>query len=103
MLLLVDNSDFDHPVRSTFCHVVPDLDATHQQALAAGADETVPITEAEGMPRTSAVTDPDGNWIWLYQADALAIRHYDQHHKNPGSPGRDGCRRFGCQALMLEA
>lgn len=67
LLILVDETDFDHPGRSTFGLLVPDLDATHQQALAAGASEELPATEAEGMPRTSAVTDPDGNWIWLYQ------------------------------------
>ena len=67
LLLLVDDTDFDHPGRSTFGLLVPDLDTTHQQALAAGATETLPITDAEGMPRASAVTDPDGNWIWLYQ------------------------------------
>jgi YhhN family len=32
----------------------------HPQREAAG--------EAEGMPRCSAVRDPSGNWIWLYQA-----------------------------------
>lgn len=67
LLILVDETDFDHPGRSTFGLLVPDLDATHQQALAAEASEELPATEAEGMPRTSAVTDPDGNWIWLYQ------------------------------------
>ena len=30
----------------------------------------MPLTPLVGqtrMPRASAVTDPDGNWIWLYQ------------------------------------
>lgn len=67
LLLLVDGTDFDHPGRSTFGLLVPDLDTTHQRALAAGATEAVPPTEAEGMPRASAICDPDGNWIWLYQ------------------------------------
>jgi DNA-binding transcriptional MerR regulator len=34
----------------------------------AGAAEVVAPHEAEGMPRCSAVRDPSGNWIWLYQA-----------------------------------
>lgn len=68
LLFLLDNSDFDHPGRSTFGLSTPDLDATHRRALQAGGTETVPVTAPEGMPRTSAVTDPDGNWFWLYQA-----------------------------------
>ncbi len=67
LLLLVDDTDFDCPGRSTLGLLVPDLDTIHHQALLAGATETVPITDADGMPRASAVTDPDGNWIWLYQ------------------------------------
>lgn len=67
LLLLVDDTDFDCPGRSTLGLLVPDLDTIHHQALAAGATETVPITDAEGMPRASAVTDLDGNWVWLYQ------------------------------------
>ena len=58
---------FDHPARSTFGLTVPDLDQAHQQALDAGATEAVAPDTPHGMPRTSAVTDPDGNWIWLYQ------------------------------------
>ena len=45
-----------------------DLDAIHSQALAAGGTEAVAPHDPEGMPRCSAVKDPDGNWIWLYQA-----------------------------------
>ncbi len=68
LLFLLDDTEFDHPGRSTFGLLVPDLDATHQRAIQAGGTETVPVTTPEGMPRTSAVNDPDGNWIWLYQA-----------------------------------
>ena len=58
---------FDRPHGSTIGFLVPDLDTTHRNALAAGAAEAVAPADQEGMPRTSAVTDPDGNWIWLYQ------------------------------------
>lgn len=68
LLFLVDESDFDRPSRSTIGFLAPDLDTTHAQALHAGASEAVAPAEQEGMPRTSAVTDPDGNWIWLYQS-----------------------------------
>jgi DNA-binding transcriptional MerR regulator len=68
LLVLVDQTDFDAPGRSTLGLSTPDLEATHRRALQAGAVESVAITDVEGMPRTSAVTDPDGNWIWLYQA-----------------------------------
>ena len=36
-------------------------------ALTAGATEIAPPHDTEGMPRCSAVKDPSGNWIWLYQ------------------------------------
>lgn len=67
LLVLVTHTEFDHRGRSTLGFSVPDLDTTHARALAAGGTETVAATTAEGMPRTSAVTDLDGNWIWLYQ------------------------------------
>jgi hypothetical protein len=46
---------------------VPALDLTHRQALDAGGTEAVAINTPQAMPRNSAVTDLDGNWIWLYQ------------------------------------
>jgi DNA-binding transcriptional MerR regulator len=58
----------DLPGPSTFGLLVDDLDACHARALSAGAAETVAPHDAEGMPRCSAVRDPSGNWIWLYQA-----------------------------------
>jgi DNA-binding transcriptional MerR regulator len=58
----------DLPGPSTFGLLVDDLDACHARALTAGAAETVAPHDAEGMPRCSAVRDPSGNWIWLYQA-----------------------------------
>ena len=67
LLFLLDESDFDRPPGSTIGFLVPDLDTTHRNALAAGAAEAVAPADQEGMPRASAVTDPDGNWIWLYQ------------------------------------
>jgi DNA-binding transcriptional MerR regulator len=66
--VLVDQADFDAPGRSTLGFSAPDLEVTHRRAMQAGAVESVAITDVEGMPRASAVTDPDGNWIWLYQA-----------------------------------
>lgn len=44
-----------------------DLEATHAAALNAGGTEVTQPRDAEGMPRASAVKDPSGNWIWLYQ------------------------------------
>lgn len=67
LLVLTDSESFDQPGRSTFGLTVEDLDVTHRQAVGAGAIEAVAINTPEGMPRNSAVTDPDGNWIWLYQ------------------------------------
>ncbi|MBV9355687.1 MAG: MerR family transcriptional regulator [Chloroflexi bacterium] len=46
---------------------VTDLDEAHRRALRAGGTEAVALNTPRGMPRNSAVTDPDGNWIWLYQ------------------------------------
>jgi DNA-binding transcriptional MerR regulator len=67
LLILVDRDAFDAPGRSTFGLGVGDLDATHSRALRAGAEEVVAVHDSQGMPRNSAVTDPDGNWIWLFQ------------------------------------
>ena len=52
---------------SNFGLLVEDLDAAHSRALANGATEVVSQQSPEGMPRCSAVKDPSGNWIWLYQ------------------------------------
>ncbi|MBB2893755.1 VOC family protein [Flexivirga oryzae] len=67
LIFLLGPDSFDQPDRSTVGFTVPDLDAAHERALTAGAAEAVAINAAEGMPRDSAVTDPDDNWIWLYQ------------------------------------
>lgn len=67
LIHLVGPDSFDQPGRSTLGFTVPDLDAAHQDALDAGGSEAVGPNSPEGMPRNSAVTDPDGNWIWLYQ------------------------------------
>ena len=67
LMFLLDSEAFDQPGRSTFGFSVADLDETHRRALDAGAQEAVAINTPQGMPRCSAVTDPDGNWIWLYQ------------------------------------
>lgn len=67
LIHLVGPDSFDQPGRSTLGFTVPDLDAAHRDALAAGGSEAVAPNSPEGMPRNSAVTDPDGNWIWLYQ------------------------------------
>jgi DNA-binding transcriptional MerR regulator len=65
--LLDDPERLDRPGRSNFGLQVPDLDAAHHRALAAGATEAIPPRESEGMPRNSAVTDLSGNWIGLFQ------------------------------------
>lgn len=68
LVLLGDKDRLDYPgVPSTFGLTVDDLDAYHARALAAGATEAVPPHDPAGMPRCSAVRDPSGNWIWLYQ------------------------------------
>ncbi|MEU4444457.1 MerR family transcriptional regulator [Actinosynnema sp. NPDC050801] len=62
-----DRSDTDRPGPSTFGLLVPDLDACHARAVAAGGVEVVAPRDSVGMPRNSAVKDPSGNWVWLYQ------------------------------------
>jgi hypothetical protein len=68
MHLIAGQDLMDLPGPSTFGLLVDDLDTCHARAIDAGAAETVVPQEAEGMPRCSAVRDPSGNWIWLYQA-----------------------------------
>lgn len=65
--LLDDPDDTDRLGPATFGLLVDDLDATHARAVAAGGTEVVTPHSPEGMPRCSAVKDPSGNWIWLYQ------------------------------------
>jgi predicted enzyme related to lactoylglutathione lyase len=68
LLVLVDDADrLDRPGPSTFGLLVDDLATTHARALAAGGTELVAPRDAQGLPRNSAVKDPSGNWIWLYQ------------------------------------
>ena len=68
LLHLVDDPlDTDRPGPTTFGLLVDDLDARHAGAVAAGAVEAVAPRGRQGMPRSSAVRDPSGNWIWLYQ------------------------------------
>jgi DNA-binding transcriptional MerR regulator/uncharacterized glyoxalase superfamily protein PhnB len=68
LLWLLDGKErVDTPGRSNFGFGVDDLEAAHRRALAAGAMEAVAPREAEGMPRFSAVTDPSGNWVGLFQ------------------------------------
>lgn len=70
--LLDDAGRLDLPGKSTLSFSVGDLNATHQRALAAGATEAVAPHDAEGMPRNSAVTDRDGNWIGLFEGDGAS-------------------------------
>jgi predicted enzyme related to lactoylglutathione lyase len=65
--LRAEPQDADHPGPTTFGLLVDDLSETHARALAAGATEMTAPHDAEGMPRCSAIKDPTGNWIWLYQ------------------------------------
>jgi DNA-binding transcriptional MerR regulator len=67
LIHLLDETSVDRPGPSTFGLLVDDLDVIHSKALAAGATEVVEPQVAQGMPRNSAVKDPSGNWIWLYQ------------------------------------
>ena len=65
--LVADPEQADRPGTTTFGLLVEELAEAHKRAIAAGAREVVPPRDAEGMPRNSAVRDPSGNWIWLYQ------------------------------------
>jgi DNA-binding transcriptional MerR regulator len=65
--LLSDPTQADRLGPTTFGLLVGDLAEAHSRALAAGGTEVVAPHDAEGMPRCSAVKDPSGNWIWLYQ------------------------------------
>ena len=47
--------------------MVEEVDEMHARALSAGANEVVPPHDAQGMPRSSGVKDPSGNWIGLGQ------------------------------------
>lgn len=68
LLVLMDDADnTDRPGPTTFGLLVDDLDTRHARAVAAGGTEAVTPHSPEGMPRCSAVKDPSGNWIWLYQ------------------------------------
>jgi predicted enzyme related to lactoylglutathione lyase len=66
--LLDDPAHTDQPGATTFGLLADDLDIIHTQALGAGATEAVAPHDPEGMPRCSAVKDPDDNWIRLYQS-----------------------------------
>ena len=65
--VLDDPNRFDRPGLTTFGLLVDDVDVRHAKALAAGGTEAVAPRDLQGMPRSSAVKDPGGNWIWLYQ------------------------------------
>jgi predicted enzyme related to lactoylglutathione lyase len=67
LIHLLDETAVDRPGSTTFGLLVDDLDATHEKALAAGATEVIEPQDSQGMPRNSAVKDPSGNWIWIYQ------------------------------------
>lgn len=66
--LIAGQELMDLPGRSTFGLLADDIDTCHARAVDAGAREVVAPHDAEGMPRCSAIRDPSGNWIWLYQA-----------------------------------
>jgi DNA-binding transcriptional MerR regulator len=66
-LLPSDEPDFDRPGPSTFGLLIDELDTVHAMAVSVGATELLAPKDAEGMPRHSAIRDPSGNCIWLYQ------------------------------------
>lgn len=69
LVLLARGDDVgDRPsATSTIGLLVDELDAAHTHALTAGGTELVAPHNPEGMPRCSAVADPSGNRVWLYQ------------------------------------
>ncbi|MFE0154482.1 MerR family transcriptional regulator [Nonomuraea sp. NPDC059007] len=66
--LIASRDHMDCPGISTFGLLTDDIDTRHARAVTAGATEAVAPHDPDGMPRCSAVRDPSGNWIWLYQA-----------------------------------
>lgn len=62
-----DAADAERAGDSTIGFLVDDLDGAHAAAIAAGGSELVAPRDAEGMPRNSAVKDPSGNTVWLYE------------------------------------
>jgi predicted enzyme related to lactoylglutathione lyase len=74
--LLADPARPDRPGQSNFSFLVDDVDTVHERALTAGATEVAAPRDLEGMPRSSRVRDPSGNWVGLAQ----------------GWPGTSGCR-----------
>jgi len=62
-----DPADADRPGPTTFGLRVDDLDEVHKRAIASSGTEVVAPRSPQGMPRSSEVRDPSGNWIWLYQ------------------------------------
>lgn len=67
LIHLLDDSAVDRPGPTTFGILVEDLDTAHQLALSAGATEVMKPQGSQGMPRSSAIKDPSGNWVWIYQ------------------------------------
>jgi hypothetical protein len=66
--LTAPSGDTDRPGgASTIGLTVGDLDDAHARAVSSGGVELVAPHSPEGMPRCSAVADPSGNWVWLYQ------------------------------------
>lgn len=61
-----DEPHYGH--RSAFGLGVVGLDEAHQRALAAGATEHYPPTDAEKMPRHSRFADPVGNHVVLWES-----------------------------------
>lgn len=66
-LLTIENW-FDGATPSCFGMLVDDLDAVHERALSAGADEVQPPADFAWKPRSSIIDDPSGNRIQLSQA-----------------------------------
>jgi len=68
-LVHLQTADFPGAVGpATIGVLVDDLDVAHRRALDAGAAEVLGPHVTSGMPRSSAVRDPDANVVWLYQA-----------------------------------
>lgn len=67
LLWLLGPDRCDRPGPANVGLLVSDLDTFHARAVAAGATEIMPPRDAEGMPRSSIVKDPSGNWIGLAQ------------------------------------
>ena len=67
LIHLLDESAIDQPSPTTFRLFRRRSRCDPREGLAAGPARGHHAAGRAGMPRNSAVKDPNGNWIWIYQ------------------------------------